>query len=134
MLRAMSVWVSAIVVSLALSALAPQTLAANPDTSVCGSLRARYQSGFADLVSQVRAKNPMLLVAYASKLGGVHASRVPSQATALDALNSVKPACLQSLGATECNRLLGSARSFIGQSTALNRQFEAKGCPGSLAD
>lgn len=121
--------VLAIAVSLSVSALP-----AKADTTLCASLKASYQSGFSGLVSQVRAKNPMLLVAYANKLGSAHASRVPSQATALNALNSVKPACMTSLGVNECNRLLGSARSFIGRSTALNRQFEAKGCPGSLAD
>ena len=109
-------------------------LSAKADTAICDSLKASYHSGFNNMVSEVRSKSPMLLVAYASKLGGGRTSQVPSQAKALNALNSVKPACISSLGTAVCNRLLGNARSFIGRSTALNHQFAAKGCPGTLAD
>lgn len=123
--------VGVLVVAISMTALG---FSAKADTAICDSLKASYQTGLNNLVSEVRSKSPMLLVAYASKLGGGSTSQVPSQAKAINALNSVKPTCVSSLGAAVCNHLLGNARSFIGRSTALNRQFAAKGCPGSLAD
>lgn len=100
----------------------------------CVSLKARYQSGFNALVSEVRAKSPLLLMQYASSLGGAHASKVPSRAAAMRALASVRPSCMRSLGTESCGRLLASAAGFINRTSQLNARFEAKHCPGSLAD
>ncbi len=102
--------------------------AAGKSAESCNALKAQYSAGYSSLVGEVRQKSPVLLMRYAATVGG----GVPSKAKALGALSTIKPHCVETLGADECNRLLAHARAFILTSHRLNAAFDGAGCPGRI--
>jgi hypothetical protein len=111
-----------------LGAVAASCVTAGAASESCSSLKAQYKAGFSSLVGEVRQKSPALLLRYAALVG----TGVPSKSEALGALTEIKPACVESLGESECSRLLARARTFINASHRLNAAYDDARCPGRI--